>query len=195
MKTLAITLVVLIALLFAVAWAPVIQARNAWRAGENAEAIAIADRWSQLRLWPGDYQQILAAAFLTAGNDSAAQPHLAAIGTVWIPAIDKTEVARQLFARGRYADFLAYDAASRERKDPDEVRLYRAAAQTVTNHVDAAGATLSRLPGGRVALYAMLLALVVGVTAVLNLDTSALFLTPVLVQAARSRGVEEQAGV
>lgn len=57
----------------------------------------------------------------------------------------------------------------------------------------AAGATLSRLPGGRVALYAMLLALVVGVTAVLNLDTSALFLTPVLVQAARSRGVEEQA--
>ena len=57
----------------------------------------------------------------------------------------------------------------------------------------AAGATLSRLPGGRVALYAMLLALVVGVTAVLNLDTSALFLTPVLVHAARSRGVEEHA--
>jgi peptidoglycan glycosyltransferase len=150
LKTLAITLIVLLALLFAVAWAPVIQARNAWRAGENAEAIAIADRWSQLRLWPGDYQQILAAAFLTAGNDSAAQPHLAAIGNVWIPAIDKTEVARQLFARGRYADFLAYDAASRERKDSDEVRLYRAAAQTVTNHVDAASATLSSINAANV---------------------------------------------
>ena len=57
----------------------------------------------------------------------------------------------------------------------------------------AAGATLSRLPGGTVALYATLLALVAGVTAVLNLDTAALFLTPVLVQAARSRGVEERA--
>ena len=53
--------------------------------------------------------------------------------------------------------------------------------------------TLSRLPGGTVALYATLLALVAGVTAVLNLDTAALFLTPVLVQAARSRGVEERA--
>jgi arsenical pump membrane protein len=57
----------------------------------------------------------------------------------------------------------------------------------------AAGASLSRLPGGTVALYATLLALVAGVTAVLNLDTAALFLTPVLVQAARSRGVEERA--
>src|SRR5207248_4059154 len=64
---------------------------------------------------------------------------------VWIPAIDKTEVARQLFARGRYADFLAYDAASPERSDSDEVRLYRAAAQTVTNHVDVASATLSSI--------------------------------------------------
>jgi arsenical pump membrane protein len=57
----------------------------------------------------------------------------------------------------------------------------------------AAGAALSRLPGGAVALYATLLALVAGVTAILNLDTAALFLTPVLVHAARSRGVEERA--
>lgn len=56
---------------------------------------------------------------------------------------------------------------------------------------EAAGAAFSRLPGGAVALYALLLALVACVTAVLNLDTAALFLTPVLVQAARSRGVEE----
>ena len=150
MKTLAITLAILIALLFAVAWAPVIQARNAWRSGENAEAIAIADRWSQLRLWQGDYEQILAAAFLSAGNDSAARPHLAAIGSPLIPAIDKTEVARQLFAHGRYADFLAYDASSHERNDSDEVRLYRAAAQAITNHIDVASATLSSINAANV---------------------------------------------
>ena len=57
----------------------------------------------------------------------------------------------------------------------------------------AAGATLARLPGGPVELYALLLGLVVCVTAILNLDTSAWFLTPVLVHAARSRGVDERA--
>jgi arsenical pump membrane protein len=57
----------------------------------------------------------------------------------------------------------------------------------------AAGATLARIPGGPVALYAVLLALVAVVTAVLNLDTSVWFLTPVLVYAARSRGVDERA--
>jgi arsenical pump membrane protein len=58
---------------------------------------------------------------------------------------------------------------------------------------EAAGSWLSQLPGGVVALYAMLLALVASVTAILNLDTAALLLTPVLVHAARSRGAEERA--
>jgi arsenical pump membrane protein len=42
-------------------------------------------------------------------------------------------------------------------------------------------------------LYGSLLALVVAVTAVLNLDTSAWLLTPVLIHAARSRGIDERA--
>jgi penicillin-binding protein A len=149
-KTLLITLVVLIALLFAVAWMPLISARGEWRAGHNAEAIAIAERWSELHLWPSEYEQVLAAAFLTAGNEAAARPHLAAIDHVWISALDKAEVARHLFARGRYADFLAYDSASHERSDSDEVRLYRAAAQTVSNQMDAASRTVATIKAANV---------------------------------------------
>jgi len=145
LRTLLITLVVLIALLFAVAWIPLIEARHDLLAGQTAEAIHTADRWSALRLWPSEYHQVLGAAFLSAGNESAARPHLAAIGNVWIGAIGKADVARQLFARGRYADFLAYDAASHERNDSDEVRLYRAAAQAATNQIDAASNTLAAI--------------------------------------------------
>jgi arsenical pump membrane protein len=54
------------------------------------------------------------------------------------------------------------------------------------------GALLERLPGSPVALLAGGLVLVTGVTAVLNLDTAVVFLTPVLVLAARARGIDEQ---
>ncbi len=52
----------------------------------------------------------------------------------------------------------------------------------------AAAARLDRVPGGEAGLYAAAMALVAAVTAVLNLDTSVAFLTPVLVHAARRRG-------
>jgi arsenical pump membrane protein len=55
---------------------------------------------------------------------------------------------------------------------------------------DAAAARLVRTPGSPVVLLLACLALVAVVTAVLNLDTAAVFLTPVLVRAARRRGVE-----
>ena len=141
---LLIALLILIALLAAVAWVPVMQARDAWRDGHDAEAIAIADRWSQLHLWPSQYHQVLAAAFLSAGNPTAARPHLGAIGSVWISAIPKPEVARRLFGRDRYADFLAYDAASHEREN-DETRLYRAAALAATGEIDKARAALQTI--------------------------------------------------
>jgi arsenical pump membrane protein len=51
------------------------------------------------------------------------------------------------------------------------------------------GARLQRLPGGGVALLAAALALVAVVTAILNLDTAVVFLTPVLVLAARERRI------
>jgi len=55
------------------------------------------------------------------------------------------------------------------------------------------GGWLAGLPGGGLALFASLMLLVAAVTVVLNLDTSVVFLTPILLQAARRRGVPEVA--
>jgi arsenical pump membrane protein len=56
----------------------------------------------------------------------------------------------------------------------------------------AAGARIARLPGGRGALLAGLLGLVAAVTVVLNLDTAVVFVTPVVIHAARNRGADER---
>ncbi len=55
----------------------------------------------------------------------------------------------------------------------------------------AGGHALARAAPGGLALYGGTVVLVVGVTTLLNLDTSVTFLTPVLVYAARSRGEGE----
>jgi arsenical pump membrane protein len=55
-----------------------------------------------------------------------------------------------------------------------------------------AGRLVARAPGGRLALLAGLLLLEAVVTAVLNLDTAVVFMTPVLLHAARARGVDEE---
>jgi arsenical pump membrane protein len=57
---------------------------------------------------------------------------------------------------------------------------------------EAAGAAAARLPGGGRTLFVALLLLDAAVTAVLNLDTAVVFLTPVLIHAARRRGVGER---
>ncbi|MBV8064225.1 MAG: arsenic transporter, partial [Actinobacteria bacterium] len=54
-----------------------------------------------------------------------------------------------------------------------------------------AGAVVSRMPGGGMVLLASLLAFTAVVTAVLNLDTAVVFLTPVLLHAARHRRLGE----
>lgn len=147
---LLITLAILIALLFAVAWLPLRQARDAWAAGHDAEAIAIAQRWSALHVWPHQYHQILAAAYLTGGNPGAAAPYLRSIGEPWFGVVDKDAVARRLFARERYADFLAYDAASHDRREGANVALYRSAAAAATNHLDEAAASFKSIDATKV---------------------------------------------
>jgi arsenical pump membrane protein len=57
---------------------------------------------------------------------------------------------------------------------------------------EALGARLAGMRLGARGLLLALLALVAAVTAVLNLDTSVVFMTPVLVHAARRRGLEER---
>jgi arsenical pump membrane protein len=54
------------------------------------------------------------------------------------------------------------------------------------------GAFAARAPGGGTALLASLLFVTAAVTAVLNLDTAVVFLTPVLLHAARHRGLGEE---
>jgi arsenical pump membrane protein len=58
---------------------------------------------------------------------------------------------------------------------------------------EAIGARLANLPGGGVTLFVSMMMLVAVVTATLNLDTSVVFLTPILLNAARKRGVDERA--
>jgi arsenical pump membrane protein len=55
----------------------------------------------------------------------------------------------------------------------------------------ATGARAARLRGGRLTLLATLLLVEAAVTAVLNLDTAVVFMTPVLLHAARARGLRE----
>ena len=58
---------------------------------------------------------------------------------------------------------------------------------------ESAGAAIARLPGGGLVLFASMMALVAAVTVVLNLDTSVVFLTPILLHAARHRKLDETA--
>ncbi len=58
---------------------------------------------------------------------------------------------------------------------------------------EAVGSRLALLPGNGVVMFSALMSLVAVVTAVLNLDTSVVFLTPVLIHAARQRGIKERA--
>ncbi|HJW93951.1 MAG TPA: penicillin-binding transpeptidase domain-containing protein [Thermoanaerobaculia bacterium] len=124
-RLLAALVVVLIAALFAVTWIPVRQSRALWLAHHDGEAIGKAESWSRLHLWPAQYHQLLAAAYLEVGNHNAAKEHLAAIGSPWISAIAKDEVARRL----KLDDFIAYDAASHERDTPVVVRYRQAIEQ------------------------------------------------------------------
>jgi len=132
---LLIALAVLIALLFAVTFIPLTNARDAWLRGRYPEAIGTGEKWSRLHLWPAQYHQLLAVAYLTAGNAAAAHAHLDGIGNIRISIIPKDEVARRLFAMQRYGDFLSYDAASHDARESADVPLYRAAALAAQNRV------------------------------------------------------------
>jgi len=136
-------LVLLVAAMFIVTYQPVRHARDDFRAGRTADAIVTANRWLSLRLWSRQHRQLLAASYLTTGNRAAAQPHLDALRgeRQWISVVAKKDVANRLFARGAFDDFLAYDAAVRDR-DTDDVKLYRAAAQLAADRVSEAEATM-----------------------------------------------------
>lgn len=57
---------------------------------------------------------------------------------------------------------------------------------------EVAGSKLSRLRGGNMVLFVAMMLLTATVTATLNLDTSVVFLTPVLLHTARHRSIKEE---
>ena len=144
-----VVLLLLVAGALGVTWLPLRKARDAWRAGRNAEAIAEGTRWSRMHVWPRQYAQLLAAALLTSGNRTDAKPYLDAMrgGTLWVSAVSKEEVAARLFKHGHYQDFLDYDDAVRELRETPEARLARAAAQAAVGKIDTAEATLQAASG------------------------------------------------
>ena len=58
---------------------------------------------------------------------------------------------------------------------------------------EAIGSHVSRLPGGSITLFIAMMLVTALVTATMNLDTSVVFLTPVLLHAARHRKIDERA--
>ncbi|HEX7152106.1 MAG TPA: penicillin-binding transpeptidase domain-containing protein [Thermoanaerobaculia bacterium] len=153
---LIIALAVLVAAFAAVTWLPLRFARDAWRAERTADAIDMAKRWSTLRVWPGQYHQVLAAAHLSQGQRADAAPHLESLrkGNLWISILSTAEVGERLLKRGAYADFLAYDDALQESETTPDTVLYRAAAQLATKRIEAAQRTFAsvnraQLDGGR----------------------------------------------
>ncbi len=141
---LALALALLLILLAVATWIPLRTARAQWRAGHVAGAISDAEAWSRTRMWPNQYDQILATAYLTNGHAAAAKEHLDALRghELWLSVLSKPEVANRLFARGDYAGFLAYDAAVHERREPADAVLYRAAALTATDRIAEANAVM-----------------------------------------------------
>ncbi len=127
---LLVALVVLAAGFLIVTWFPLRNARNEWRAGQYAEAIEHADHWSHMHMWPNQYHQMLAMAYLASDQARAARPHLEALRgrLLMFSIVPKDEVGAKLFAEGQYGSFLQYDQFVHERDEPPDAALYRAAA-------------------------------------------------------------------
>lgn len=135
----AVVLGILFGLLAAVSWFPLRAARAEWRAGRLAESVAQSERWSRLHIWPNQYHQMLAVAYLSAGNRAAAGEHLDALRgkRLWISLVPRAEVATRLFSRGAHDDFLNYDATVRGPAS-DEAPLHRAAALAALHRLEEA---------------------------------------------------------
>ena len=150
---LIIAFVILAALFAAVTWMPLRSARNEWRTGHFADAIDDGQRWSQTRMWPNQFHQLLAVAYMSRKQESAAQPHLDALRgkTLTFSLLPKDEVARTLFAQGQYESFLRYDEAVHEKNEAADTALYRAAVYAMDPHtVDRAAQILATINKGAV---------------------------------------------
>ncbi|HEY0590403.1 MAG TPA: penicillin-binding transpeptidase domain-containing protein [Thermoanaerobaculia bacterium] len=123
------------ALLYLVWWAlgiPIARGRERLLAGDAAAAAAALEPWARLRLRGEDFEQLLAAAHLLAGDDDAASAWLGRAGkrgADYLPALRREDAGRLFLGRGAYEPLLRWYAAVRVRRESDEAKLYRAGAE------------------------------------------------------------------
>lgn len=148
----ALYLLIGVVSILALAWygasLPLKSALTSWRAGQKFAAIKKLESWRRLHLRTRDYDTLLAAVYLSAGKREEASPHLRAVApgsAAWFPVVRKLEVARLLVGGGRYQEFLEYDTAVRERREADDVALYRAASQLGLNRIQEAETTFQTI--------------------------------------------------
>lgn len=149
-------LVAVVALLVLLWWGlgvPLERAERHLIAGDARSAIDALHPWARLRLRPAQYEQLLSAAYLLEGEDEAAGRWLERAGgrrPAWFPAIAKQDLGEQFLARGMYEPFLRWDSAVRYRRESDQVKLYRAAAQLGAGAPGTARAILREIAPGAV---------------------------------------------
>jgi penicillin-binding protein A len=129
------------------------KAADAWTRGDMQGALTALDRTSRWPFRRAEHDRLSAIVYLSAGSTSRAEPHLRRLSVrspELFPVIRKEEVGRHWIRRGSYAEFLAYDLASRERFEPESVGLYRAAALAATGRFDEAELAIGRIRAGSV---------------------------------------------
>lgn len=146
-------IVVLLGVVWVAVGIPLRSAREAILAGRPEDAAGRLRFWARLRLRPEDFDQLLSAAYLLMGERDSARPWLersARRSADLLPAISKAEAGKLFLSRGLYDEFLAWDSAVRQRFEPEEVELYRAAARASLGRLDEAAASAASIRRSRV---------------------------------------------
>ncbi|HEU5163542.1 MAG TPA: penicillin-binding transpeptidase domain-containing protein, partial [Thermoanaerobaculia bacterium] len=144
-------LAIVASLLFLLWWVlgiPLERGRDRLREGDPAAAIEAIAPWSRLRLRSADYEQLLAASYLLAGNDANAAEWLgraAKRDPDFFPALTREEAGQLFLARGEYEELLQWYAAARVRWESDDAKLYRAAAELGAGRASEAKATFASI--------------------------------------------------
>ena len=150
-------LAIVASLLFLLWWVigiPLERGRDRLREGNPAGAIEAAEPWARLRLRSADFEQFLAAAYLLAGNDADAAKWLgraAKRGPDFFPALGRAEAGKLFLARGDYEELLRWYSAVRVRRESQDARLYRAAAELGAGRTTEAKTTFASIDRGSVA--------------------------------------------
>lgn len=127
---------------------PLFSAREEWREGRASSALETLQTWSRLRLRPADFDDAIAVSYLTLGRLEDAVPYLESIRKrppVLRSWLSKEEVARVLVSRGRYEEFLRYEAAAKRHAESKDLPLYRAAAQLGVGRIEDAALTFGTI--------------------------------------------------